>query len=95
MAEAERLNDMKIESLKKSVQVTRDELNRVWDCCFYGDKQRREFTPVFSDNFTDDLLTAHERELKRMKTFYRVNEDIYTMIRKRESLWETSEELEV
>ena len=94
-AETERLNEMKRENMGKFVQATRDELRNIWDSCFYGHEQRREFAPAFSDDFTDDLLSAHESELDRMRGFYRDNEDIYKLVHKREQLWQKFVEMEV
>lgn len=89
------MNEMKKENMAKFVQATRDELNKIWDSCFYGDEQRREFAPAFSDDYTDDLLSAHESELDRMRGFYKDNEGIYKLVQKRENLWKKFIELEV
>ena len=86
---------MKKENMGKFVQATRDELNKIWDSCYYGKEQRREFAPAFSDDFTDDLLSAHESELDRMRGFYKDNEDIYKLVQKREQLWQKFVQLEV
>ena len=94
-AETERLNELKKENMAKFVQATRDELNKIWDSCFYGEQQRREFAPAFSDDYTDDLLNAHESELDRMRGFYKDNEDVYKLVQKRENLWKKFLELEV
>lgn len=94
-AETERLNEMKKENMAKFVQATRDELSKIWDNCFYGDEQRREFAPAFSDDYIDDLLSAHESELDRMRGFYKDNVDVYKLVQKRENLWKKFTELEV
>ena len=94
-AETERLHEMKKENMAKFVQATRDELSKIWDSCFYGDEQRKEFAPAFSDDYTDDLLSAHESELDRMRGFYKDNEDVYKLVHKRENLWKKFTELEV
>jgi protein regulator of cytokinesis 1 len=93
--EMERLHEMKKENMAKFVQATRDELRKIWDNCFYGDEQRREFAPALSDDYTDDLLSAHESELDRMRGFYKDNEDVYKLVQKRENLWKKFIELEV
>lgn len=94
-AETKRLHKMKKENMAKFVQATRDELSKIWDNCFYGDEQRKEFAPAFSDDYTDDMLSAHESELDRMRGFYKDNEDVYKLVQKRENLWKKFTELEV
>ena len=89
------LNKLKKVNMAKFVADTRQELFKIWDSCFYGQEQRREFAPVLSDDYTDDLLSAHESELDRMRGFYKDNEDVYKLVQKRENLWKTFLELEV
>ena len=81
--------------MAKFIQITRDELSKIWDKCYYGDGQRREFAPAFSDDYTDDMLSAHESELDRMRGFYQDNQDIFKLMEKRENLWKKFLELEV
>lgn len=81
--------------MAKFIQATRDELSEIWDKCYYGDGQRREFAPAFSDDYTDDMLSAHESELDRMKGFYKDNQDVFKLVEKREHLWKRFLELEV
>ena len=62
----------------------------------YGPQQQREFGPAFADgSFDDDLLSAHESELDRMRGFYQDNLDIFKLIKKREALFQQHCELEV
>lgn len=46
-AEVDRLNELKKQNMAKFVQATRAELHKIWDLCFYGSEQRREFAPAF------------------------------------------------
>lgn len=89
------MNELKRVNMAKFVQATREELSKIWDSCFYGGQQRREFAPAFCDDYTDDLLSAHESELDRMRGFYKDNEDIFKLVQKRENLWKKFLELEV
>ena len=82
-------------NMSKFVDATRQELSKIWDSCFYGKEQRREFAPAFSDDYTDDLLSAHESELDRMRGFYKDNEDVFKLVQKRENLWKMFLDLEV
>ena len=47
-AEVERLNVLKKQSLSKFIEATRAELHKIWDLCFYGDEQRKEFAFAYS-----------------------------------------------
>ena len=78
------------------VSKTRVELMRIWEDCLYGPQQQQEFAPAFVDGpFDDDLLSAHESELDRLRGFYQDNLDIFTLVKKREALFEQDCELEV
>ena len=90
-----RLNELKKVNMAKFVQATREELSKIWDKCYYGNSQRSEFAPAFNDDYTDDLLSAHESELDRMRGFYKDNEDVFKLVEKRENLWKKFLELEV
>lgn len=94
-AEMERLHELKKENMAKFVEATRQELSKIWDKCFYGDQQRREFAPAYSDDYSDDMLSAHESELDRMKGFLKDNVDVFKLVQKRENLWSKFLELEV
>jgi protein regulator of cytokinesis 1 len=86
--ELERLNIMKRNNLEKFVEATRVQLHDIWDKCFYGEEQRKEFHPAFTEEIDDDALSAHESELDRMRGFYADNSEIFKLIEKRESLWQ-------
>lgn len=45
--EVDRLDELKKQNMAKFVAATRAELHKIWDLCFYGSEQRREFAPAF------------------------------------------------
>lgn len=47
------------------------------------------------DDFSEDLLSAHESELDRMRGFYQDNKDIFELLEKRDRLWQQQLELDV
>jgi len=51
-AEVDRLNELKRQNMSRFVEATRAELHKIWDLCFYGTEQRREFAPAFSGEQT-------------------------------------------
>lgn len=48
-----------------------------------------------ADEFSEDLLSAHESELDRMRGFYADNKDVFRLVEKRENLWAKMQEFEV
>jgi protein regulator of cytokinesis 1 len=75
---------------------TRAELKDIWMDCFFGVQQQREFASAFVDGpFDDDLLSAHESELDRMRGFYHDNTEIFELVKKREDLYQQYLEMEV
>lgn len=78
------------------ISKTRDELRKIWENCLYGLQQQREFSPAFVNGpFDDDLLSAHESELDRMRGFYQDNLEVFKLIKKREDFFKHYCELEV
>lgn len=78
------------------ISKTRAELREIWTDCLYGMQQQKEFAPAFVGGpFDDDLLSAHESELDRMRGFYLDNWDIFKLIKKRDELFKQYCELEV
>ncbi len=81
--------------MKLLILNTRTELHKVWDRCHYGESQRREFLPAFSDNYGDDILGDLESELDRMSGLYRDNKELFQKVTKREDMWTHYQELVV
>ena len=50
---------------------------------------------LLSDAFSEDLLSAHESEIDRMRGFYKDNKEIFELVEKRHKLWEQQLELDV
>ena len=48
-----------------------------------------------TDEFSEDMLSAHESELDRMRGFYADNKDVFRLVEKRENLWNKMQEFEV
>jgi protein regulator of cytokinesis 1 len=92
--EMSRLNELKKQHMQKFCAATREELHAVWDQCMYGPQQRREFSAAFTDEFSEDLLSAHESELDRMRGFYQDNKEIFDLLQKRDKLWQQQVELD-
>ncbi|KAI0180522.1 microtubule associated protein-domain-containing protein [Hypoxylon sp. FL1284] len=66
--ELSRLNELKRQNLHLFVEDARCKLQELWDALFFSEDEMLEFTPAFSDVYSDALLEAHEREISRLET---------------------------
>ncbi|KAI1824939.1 microtubule associated protein-domain-containing protein [Xylaria intraflava] len=65
--ELTRLNELKRQNLHLFVEDARYKLQELWDALYFSEDEMLEFTPAFSDVYSDALLEAHERELSRLE----------------------------
>lgn len=94
--ELQRLDELKSQHMEAFILKTRAELRATWVECLYGVQQQREFAPAFVDGtFDDDLLSAHESELDRMRGFYQDNAEVFELVKKRQELYKQYLEMEV
>ncbi|XXH04615.1 Increased rDNA silencing protein [Hypoxylon texense] len=66
--ELARLNELKRQNLHLFVEDARCKLQELWDALYFSEDEMLEFTPAFSDVYSDALLEAHEREVARLET---------------------------
>ena len=50
---------------------------------------------TYIEEFSEDLLSAHESELDRMRGFFQDNKDIFDLLQKRDKLWQQQVDLDV
>jgi len=65
--ELARLNELKRQNLHVFVEDARFKLQELWDAMYLSEDEMLEFTPAFSDVYSDALLEAHEREIARLE----------------------------
>ncbi len=65
--ELARLNELKRQNLHLFVEDARFKLQELWDVLYFSEDEMLEFTPAFSDVYSDALLEAHEREIGRLE----------------------------
>ncbi|KAH7361399.1 microtubule associated protein-domain-containing protein [Plectosphaerella cucumerina] len=65
--ELARLNELKRQNLHLFVEDARCKLQELWDALYLSEDEMLEFTPAFSDVYSDALLEAHEREISRLE----------------------------
>ena len=66
-AELDRLNELKRQNLHLFVEDARFKLQELWDGLYFSEEEMLEFTPAFSDVYSDALLSAHEGEIARLE----------------------------
>lgn len=65
--ELSRLNELKRQNLHLFVEDARFKLQELWDGLYFSEEEMLEFTPAFSDVYSDALLEAHEQEIERLE----------------------------
>ncbi|PGH02021.1 hypothetical protein AJ79_07759 [Helicocarpus griseus UAMH5409] len=65
--ELDRLNELKRQNLHLFVEDARCRLQELWDSLYYSEEEMLDFTPAFSDVYSDALLSAHEQEIERLE----------------------------
>ncbi|GAB7347115.1 hypothetical protein MBLNU459_g3240t1 [Dothideomycetes sp. NU459] len=84
--ELARLNEMKRQNLHLFVEDARFKLQELWDGLYYSEEEMLDFTPAFSDVYSDALLSAHEAEIARLEALKEQRAPTLAMIDKHRSL---------
>lgn len=50
--EVDRLEELKMQNMKKVIEAIRVELAQYWDQCFYSQEQRQAFAPYYAGSYT-------------------------------------------
>jgi Ase1/PRC1/MAP65 family protein len=91
--ELNRLNELKRQNMHLFVEDARVRLQELWDCLYFSEEEMLDFTPAFSDVYSDALLSAHEAEIERLQTLKEQRAPILAVIDKHRSLIEDRESL--
>ena len=92
-AELDRLNELKRQNLHLFVEDARYKLQELWDSLYFSEEQMLEFTPAFSDVYSDALLSAHEGEIARLEVLKEQRLPTLQMVDKHRSLVKDREDL--
>ncbi|TVY43239.1 Anaphase spindle elongation protein [Lachnellula occidentalis] len=84
--ELSRLNDLKRQNLHLFVEDARYKLQELWDGLYFSEEEMLEFTPAFSDVYSDALLEAHEQEISRLEALKEQRAPTLTLIENHRSL---------
>ena len=92
--ELSRLNELKRQNLHLFVEDTRVRLQELWDALYFSEEEMLEFTPAFSDVYSDALLSAHEAEIERLHNLKDQRAPVLEAIDKHKSLIADKQSLE-
>lgn len=91
--ELSRLNELKRQNLHLFVEDARYKLQALWDQLYFSEDEMLEFTPAFSDVYSDALLSAHEQEIDRLEALKEQRAPTLALIDKHRSLLKDQNEL--
>ncbi|KAL2088555.1 hypothetical protein ACEWY4_015454 [Coilia grayii] len=92
--EVVRLETLKRQNICNVVTSIREEIAPLWEKCFYSEEQRQQFGAYYDDDFTEDLLSAHDSELVRLRQHYENHKELFEGIYKWEESWRLFLDLE-
>ncbi|XP_019315854.1 protein regulator of cytokinesis 1 isoform X3 [Panthera pardus] len=85
--EVDRLEELKMQNMKKVIEAIRVELAQYWDQCFYSQEQRQAFAPYYAEDYTENLLQLHDAEIVRLRNYYEVHKELFEGVQKWEESW--------
>ncbi|KAF4458156.1 hypothetical protein F53441_7 [Fusarium austroafricanum] len=91
--ELARLNELKRQNLHLFVEDSRIKLQELWDALYFCEDEMLEFTPAFSDVYSDALLEAHEREIARLEALKEQRAPTLALIDRHKSLIQERDDL--
>lgn len=92
--ELSRLNELKRQNLHLFVEDARFKLQELWDGLYFSEEEMLDFTPAFSHEYTDALLSAHEHEIARLEALKEQRAPILAIVDRHRSLIKDREDLE-
>lgn len=84
--ELARLHELKRQHLPAFVDDARLKLQELWDVLYFSEDEMLEFTPAFSDVYSDALLEAHEREIARLEALHEQRAPTLAMVDRHQTL---------
>nr|XP_046249251.1 protein regulator of cytokinesis 1-like isoform X2 [Scatophagus argus] len=93
-AEVQRLEVLKMHSMKSVIEAIRTEMALFWEKCFYSQEQRQAFVPYYADDFTEELLNQHEAEVKTLEKYYEDHRELFEGVTKWQENWTVYLELD-
>ncbi|KZF26566.1 hypothetical protein L228DRAFT_279745 [Xylona heveae TC161] len=91
--ELARLNELKRQNLHLFVEDARYRLQELWDSLYFSEDEMIEFTPAFTDVYSDALLSAHETEIERLEALREQRMPLLQLIERHKSLIKDRDDL--
>ncbi|KAK7050494.1 microtubule associated protein-domain-containing protein [Favolaschia claudopus] len=91
--ELERMLELKRERMGTFVGSAREEIEKLWGELMVGEEERGQWLPFFDDEHTEELLTVHEDEIKRLKEEKRMKAPLLAAIKRYFDICEEEREL--
>ncbi|RDA87278.1 hypothetical protein CP532_1346 [Ophiocordyceps camponoti-leonardi (nom. inval.)] len=88
-----RLHELKRQNLHLFVEDARVRLQDLWDALYLSEDEMLEFTPAFSDVYSDALLEAHEREVARLEALREQRAPLLALVDRHKALLRDRDEL--
>ncbi|XP_022612059.1 protein regulator of cytokinesis 1-like isoform X3 [Seriola dumerili] len=85
--EVQRLQVLKMQSMKSVIESIRAEIALFWERCFYSQEQQQAFIPYHDDDFTEELLNLHEAEVRTLKKYYEDHKELFEGVTKWQENW--------
>jgi len=86
-ANLEKLELLKLASIKQFVAEARKEISQLWEKCLYSEKQKKNFAPMYVETLNEEILTDHEEEIDRLKKYLDDNSKIFQHLAEFSKLW--------
>ncbi|XP_019712553.1 protein regulator of cytokinesis 1-like isoform X4 [Hippocampus comes] len=93
-AEVQRLELLKLQSMKSVIEAVRNEILLYWETCFYSQEQRQAFLHYHDEDFTEELLNLHEAEVNTLKSYFEDHKELFEGVAKWQENWAVYLELE-
>ncbi|KAI0777683.1 microtubule associated protein-domain-containing protein [Trametes elegans] len=91
--ELERMLELKRERMGTFIENARTEITKLWDELMVGEEERADFAPFADDEHTEELLTIHEDEIRRLKEERRLKGSLLNSVRKYFDILDDEKEL--
>ncbi|KAF9451602.1 hypothetical protein P691DRAFT_699098 [Macrolepiota fuliginosa MF-IS2] len=91
--ELERMLELKRDRMGTFIESARQEIVKLWDDLMVGGDERADFAPFVDDENTEELLTIHEDEVRRLKEERRLKAPLLASVRKYFDICEEEKEL--
>uniref|UniRef100_A0A3Q1F1T8 Protein regulator of cytokinesis 1a n=1 Tax=Acanthochromis polyacanthus TaxID=80966 RepID=A0A3Q1F1T8_9TELE len=85
--EVQRLEVLKMQSMKSVIEAIRVEIALLWEKCFYSQEQQQAFVSYHDEDFTEELLNLHEAEVSTLKKYYESHSELFEGVSKWQDNW--------